>query len=272
MGYVSKLKSHALAARIASEKHLQSMGSMSAFGGIQLATVVDSTLSMAGHVNVVSHRLCDIVKELGAKHRNLEVAAGYYRDHDEGSSEEYDVLFYRNGEFQKHSCLEQLQSWLLAHANVQGGGDAEAMGAALAAVSRLKWTKANRVLVHVGDQPSHGYDEFYSPLSECPERITHEDILSMLKGSRVKAYMVQCRTIEQAAEQYQEIAHETGGRYIHFDGLSSTEDLLVIIEAAIIESTGGSVVKMLEDKKKSGKLTSGSAQLLLEAFNDQRGG
>lgn len=122
---------------------------------VNLLFMVDSTGSMAGHIDAVKTQVRDIVSNLHSSHPELQMYVGFlaYRDHcDEKSGQRFEVLSFT----QNLSSFESFVGSLRA----TGGGDtAEDIHGALQQAGRQNWSVGGaetRVLVHIGDAPCHG--------------------------------------------------------------------------------------------------------------------
>src|SRR5205823_429620 len=127
-------------------------GSMS--GGVDTAIVLDTTGSMAVHVNELRHRIAEIASEVSEVER-ARLGVVCFKDHGpEGEESHYLTLAHpltsRPAKLGKFLSSPRI-------APGQGGGGAEAVECALRAARQLAWRPgARKCLVLVGDKPPHG--------------------------------------------------------------------------------------------------------------------
>lgn len=219
-----------------------------------------------------------LLRRLADRHLGLGMCAGFYRDHDCPYPVEFSGAEpLERGKFVGRGSRHQVEQFLAERGFMDGNGTlVEALGAAMHYASHLPWSAYHRIIVHAGDQPSHGFITergipfgSHDSLDYCPLRLDHEKILATLKRSRVRCYMIRCGSSKAAEIQYREIAEATGGRYIDFASIDGAEYLATAIEASLIDATGGDATKFLQEQT-CRQLADGSAQrMLMDSFSPQ---
>ena len=243
---------------------------------VDLLSLVDATGSMLPEIELIRDQLAGLFTSLADnRHYAIRFSAAFYRDHDcERPFSFFPDTDGVDGAFISSASLTQLQAFLHECAFCEGNTSVvEALGAAMHYASELPWSAKKRVLVHLGDEPSHGYGGTnpYDSLELCPLRMTHDKILAALKRANVRCYMVRCgnRSVD-AEHQYRNIARETGGAYIDFEQLSSSEDLLAFIELSLAHATAQDIRSLVEAKQRAGALPRPSADALLLSFTESK--
>lgn len=245
---------------------------------VQLLTLIDATASMTGYLDAMTSHARNLLERMSQKHRGAGLSCAFYRDHDcinpfdfygEGASHQ--------GRFVGRSRIQSLQEFLETRGVPEGNQTTvEAMGAAMFHATSMPWSATTRVIVHAGDQPSHGYKTAHGmPYSEgdrldhCQLGMSHQKILECLKAAGVRCYMVRCGYCPAAEHQYRSIAKVTGGRFIDFAKVSNAQDFMVAIEAAMADATGGNARRLIENHQRNNALESSTVRALLESFEDK---
>src|SRR3954451_18364834 len=105
--------------------------------GFDAAFVLDTTGSMAVHVNELRHRIAEIAHEVGSEVERARLGVVCFKDHgDEGEASHYLTLAHP-----LTSRSEKLERFLASRrlAPGQGGGGAEAVECGLRAARALSW-------------------------------------------------------------------------------------------------------------------------------------
>lgn len=247
--------------------------------GVQVAILADATGSMASYIDAVREQAKTLLGRLAARHPGIGLACGFYREH---TCEEPFRFYGRGGptrgEFVSATGVAGLQAFLDDAGHTEGNSTSvEALGAGLYYTSRLPWVARHRVLVCVGDHASHGFSDAFVPewdgdydsIDLCELGMTHERILRCLKLAKLRCFMVRCGDNADAERQYRDIAARTGGRFVDFQGVEEANDLMVVVEAAIAESTGASARELIERKRREGLISGPSVTALLESFDEK---
>lgn len=258
------------------------MESASVSARIEASVMCDATVSMSPYIEAVKGKTRDLLRELGQQYPLIRLGCGFYRDHD--CSEPFNFFGGgepTNGEFVGVGDLPRLQAFLDEAGHTEGNStNVEALGAALFYASELPWRARHRVLVCVGDHASHGFADPYIPefqgdhdsIDLCELGMTHERIIACLKAAEMRCYMVRCGANADAERQYRDIARQTGGRFIDFQDVNSAQDLMVVVQAALTDATGGDARKLIEGKQRTGELAAPTVHALLESFDDNSRG
>ena len=245
---------------------------------VDYAFLIDATGSMLGVIDAVREYARESLEALSLNPAvDLRSGGGFYRDHDcNVPLQLFGKGLATDGELVGLDRLHELSAFLHTEGFTEGNEtEVEALGAALHYVARLPWNAPRRVLLHIGDHASHGFNPSltkeaawsHDSIDLCPLRMTQEKILAALKRANITCYMVRCGANVDAERQYRGIAKATGGAFIDFKDLGSVEDLIVIQELAILEAAGQSVLDMVEEKASRGQLKRPVVQALLEAFD-----
>ncbi len=125
------------------EKIISSM----AGGSIDIALVIDTTVSMKNDVNFIRKKLISIVKEHLKNFDTFRIGIVLYRDYKEA---------YLTREVDFLTDLAKVQ-WHLDHITVSGGRDIpEAVYEGLfSAVTGFDWAGDHRIIIQIGDAPPH---------------------------------------------------------------------------------------------------------------------
>lgn len=248
---------------------------------VQLLSLIDATASMTGYLDAMTSHARNLLERMSKQHRGIGMSCAFYRDHDcVNPFDFYGGGASHQGSFVGRSRIQSLQDFLKTHGVPEGNQTTvEAMGAAMFHASSMPWSATNRVIVHAGDQPSHGYKTAHGmPYSEgdsldhCQLGMSHRKILECLKAAGVRCYMVRCGHCPAAEQQYRSIAKVTGGRFIDFAKVSNAQDFMIAIEAAMTDATGGNARRLIERHQRTNALESSTVRALLESFPDQEGG
>merc|ERR1712217_247766 len=123
---------------------------------------MDCTGSMYDVLDTAKKHILKVVDETSKRFKGEKVrfAIVGYRDHDSpGRGNDSYVL----KEFDFTSNTSKMQN----HVNqfhVGGGGGAEAMCCAMAAAAEMAWDRNSRqIVILIGDQPPHGYEQHDDP-------------------------------------------------------------------------------------------------------------
>ena len=233
---------------------------------VDVAVLSDATGSMTNELAMVREKLCAFVGDLSERYTHLRLSAGFYRDHVP-AIKEYDIALYDSGKsFVPGAQAEHLQAFIHQHGKPDGGSDREDMGEALYRVAHLPWMARTRVVLHIGDQNSHGYGPRADGL--CRLNLTHDRLVKELTAAQVSVFMVQCAGELEVEKEYRALAQATGGRYLRFEELAACDEILVFLEAAIAAKSGGSVRALLAKRVAERRLAPSSQIPLLRAFNE----
>src|SRR4051812_17783217 len=154
---------------------------------LDTAIVLDTTGSMAVHVNELRHRIAEIASEVGSEVERARLGVVCFKDHG-AEGEESHYLTLAHPLTSRPAKLERFLSSPRIAAG-QGGGGAEAVECALRAARELAWRPdARKCLVLVGDKPPHGAG--IDSLEGCPRCVDWRDEVEGLARAGVRVHAV----------------------------------------------------------------------------------
>ncbi|CAG8758180.1 16962_t:CDS:1, partial [Racocetra persica] len=151
---------------------------------VDLCFVLDCTDSMSEHIAAAKNcilRVSNYVKNYGA---DIKLRFGFcgYRDYCD-RHDHIQILNFTNSH-------EEFRSYITNKVNVKGGRDIpeDVLGGLNAAITRMSWNSATRVLIHIGDAPPHGR-RFTNKNDEFPDGdpngLTAEKVLKTMKSNNI---------------------------------------------------------------------------------------
>ena len=130
--------------------------------------LMDCTNSMRKFVDEVKERIFETVRLLKVRFPNLKIRLAFvgYRDLNLPKDRQYSVLdFTDEEEFHEFVSLVQCE---------YGGDYCEDVLGGLQQITKLKWKQPVRIMIHVGDAPSHG-QRYHDLLESADYYYTHDN-------------------------------------------------------------------------------------------------
>ncbi|CAG8617434.1 1592_t:CDS:2 [Cetraspora pellucida] len=154
---------------------------------LDLCFVLDCTGSMSSHIEAAKEHILKVASYINSNNSNIEFWVGFcgYRDHSDGSG--------RLQIFDFTSSLEKFKMYLTNKVTAIGGNDEpeDVLGGLDAAITEMTWSNATRVIIHIGDAPSHG--RRFTNLSDNypdgdPNGLTAESVLRKMQSKKILYY------------------------------------------------------------------------------------
>ncbi|CAF1040935.1 unnamed protein product [Adineta steineri] len=117
---------------------------------VDLCFLMDCTNSMKKYIEEVKNRIFETVQSLKSRfsHLNIRLAFVGYRDLNLPADEQFSILDFTN-EKEFHSFVSMVKC-------ANGGDRCEDVLGGLQKITNLNWEQSVRILIHIGDAPSHG--------------------------------------------------------------------------------------------------------------------
>ncbi|KAE9375941.1 hypothetical protein N431DRAFT_332750 [Stipitochalara longipes BDJ] len=172
-----------------------------------LLFLIDTTGSMANHINAAKDQVRSIMKDIKLAFLNeaeIRFAVVGYKDHGDKPNIQY--LDFTSSVDRVHAFLNSLDAC--------GGNDApEDVLGGLRQALNTSWKQQTRCIVHIADAPPHGHtlqsspckDDRYPNPGGCPHGLTHEPLLKQMIGLKINYALLRINssTDRMAATFYQ---------------------------------------------------------------------
>ncbi|KAG9407387.1 hypothetical protein AC1031_002119 [Aphanomyces cochlioides] len=159
--------------------------SLKAAQEVYLAFVMDTTGSMAGHMDAVKSQVREIAAAFQREGLTLHVAFVGYKDHCDGPHH-FQILPFSTDVLRFERFVQAIPA--------EGGGDTpeDVLGALMACATQLTWTTdCTNVLFHIGDAPPHG-TQFWEGDDSLPhghpDDPSLQDLFGKLEEQNVRYY------------------------------------------------------------------------------------
>ncbi|KAF0484017.1 kinase-like protein [Gigaspora margarita] len=118
---------------------------------VDLCFVLDCTYSMSHHITAAKEHILKVANYVNKNNSNIKLWVGFcgYRDHTD--SDRLQILNFT-------SSLEKFKTYITNKVTAKGGDDLpeDVLGGLNAAITKMSWSNATRILIHIGDAPPHG--------------------------------------------------------------------------------------------------------------------
>ncbi|KAF0450818.1 kinase-like protein [Gigaspora margarita] len=151
---------------------------------VDLCFVLDCTSSMDGHIKAAKGHILKVANYVNSYNSNIKFWIGFcgYRDHCD--SDRLQIFDFTDS-------LEKFKIYITTKVTAIGGGDEpeDVLGGLNAAITRMTWSNATRVLIHIGDAPPHGrrfnnaVDDRYP--NGDPKGLTAESVLKKMQSKNI---------------------------------------------------------------------------------------
>lgn len=188
---------------------------------LQLLVMFDITGSMFENFEIVREKINEIANLLKEGIENFEMTIFAFRDH--GDEERYGNIYYAS-EFT--GSIEKIREKMQDIKKGGGGPNGlTCMEECLREASKLDWKNGySKAIVVIGDMPPHGV---LDAVSVCPNEINYQFEIEELAEKKISIYSVFCGRIKKVEMFYQEIAEDTGGRFLALSEINLLADILV---------------------------------------------
>ena len=142
---------------------------------VDVCFMMDCTTSMEEYIEEMKERIFETIKLLKSRFPNLNIRLAFvgYRDLNLPKDEQFSILDFTN---------EKVFYSFVSMVECDGGGDVcEDVLGGLEKTIQLNWKQSLRILIHIGDCPSHG--QLYHYLSEEEDDLLSYDANGLI-GSR----------------------------------------------------------------------------------------
>ncbi|CAG8622748.1 11010_t:CDS:1, partial [Dentiscutata heterogama] len=147
---------------------------------VDFCFVLDCTSSMTGYIEAAKNCILKVADYMKRTNPSISVYVGFcgYRDY----CDKKDRIQYLDFT----DSYEIFREYIENHVTAKGGDDVpeDVLGGLDAAITRMSWSNATRVILHIGDAPPHGrrfttmYDNY--PDGD-PTGLTAESVMSRMK-------------------------------------------------------------------------------------------
>ncbi|KAF2474959.1 uncharacterized protein BDR25DRAFT_301511 [Lindgomyces ingoldianus] len=177
---VLQLKQDMQAAGVESPKR-SSVGLFKKVCSTDLLFLIDTTGSMAGHINAAKEQVKSIVNDIEVtflNEANVRIAVVAYRDHSDNP----------NIQFLDFTDADRVRAFLNGLTAYGGGDEPEDVLGGIRQALNASWKQQTRCIIHIADAPPHGHslqnspiggDSYPKPGSE-PHRLKHETLLKQM--------------------------------------------------------------------------------------------
>ncbi|KAF0450822.1 kinase-like protein [Gigaspora margarita] len=187
---------------------------------VNLCFVLDCTMSMEGHITAAKKHILEVANYVNNYNSNINLWVGFcgYRDYYNGS-DRLQILDFTNS-------LEKFKTYITNNVRVMPNDDEteDVLGGLNAAITRMTWTYSTRIIIHIGDAPSHGrryytaaYDNYFAydnyPEGD-PNGLTAEYVLEKMQSKKILYYFGK---INDSTNVMLDIFRETIGEFPVFD-------------------------------------------------------
>ncbi|CAG8673493.1 2595_t:CDS:1, partial [Cetraspora pellucida] len=151
---------------------------------VDLCFVLDCTGSMTSYIETAKNCILKVTTYMKRVNPNITVCVGFcgYRDFSDGK-DRIQYLDFTNS-------YEKFGEYIKNNVKAKGGGDGpeDVLGGLDAAITKMSWSHATRVILHIGDAPPHGRK--FTSMSDSypggdPNGLTAESIMSKMQSSKI---------------------------------------------------------------------------------------
>ncbi|CAG8481464.1 10361_t:CDS:1 [Scutellospora calospora] len=151
---------------------------------VDLCFVLDCTSSMSCYIKAAKMHILSVIDYVNRNNSNIKLWIGFcgYRDHGDGCG--------RLQIFDFTSSHKKFQNYLSNKVIANGGNDfpEDVLGGLYAATTRMTWSNATRILIHIGDAPPHGrrftnFDDIYP--NGDPNGLTAEFVFDKMRSNNI---------------------------------------------------------------------------------------
>ncbi|KAF0388234.1 kinase-like protein [Gigaspora margarita] len=151
---------------------------------VDLCFVLDCTFSMECHIKAAKEHILKVANYVNSYNSNIKFWIGFcgYRDHRD--KERLQIFDFTNS-------LEKFKKYITTKVVANGGDDLQedVLGGLNAAITKMTWSNATCVLIHIGDAPPHGrryYTFAYDNYPEGdPKGLTAESVLKKMQSKNI---------------------------------------------------------------------------------------
>ncbi|KAF0424728.1 kinase-like protein [Gigaspora margarita] len=184
-GTDSRLDSRITALREKREKVINStLQKVKLTRNVDLCYVLDCTASMDNYIEAAKNCILKVTNYMKRINPSISIHVGFcgYRDHCDGK----DRIQYLNFT----DSYEKFSDYIKNNVKATGGGDGpeDVLGGLDAAISQMSWSRATRVILHIGDAPPHGrqFTSMYDNYPEGdPNGLTAENVMKKMQSSKI---------------------------------------------------------------------------------------
>ena len=222
---------------------------------LDVAFMMDCTGSMSKYIDQTKENIEFIVNSIKEEFKNkVRIAFVGYRDHENGDNR-IESLFFTEDVSEFKGFVEEVKA--------TGGGDrAEDVLGGLEAVTKLKWSCKNKVLIHVADAPQHGRrfhdlgkkaDRYYD---KEPRGLNTENLLDKIKHLNVKYFFAKINN--STDKMIKEFNHVAGYNLVKNIKLKSPDLIAHLVLKSITQTLEESISVTIRNTQLS---TDGSGKL-----------
>ncbi|KAF0426412.1 kinase-like protein [Gigaspora margarita] len=152
---------------------------------VDLCFVLDCTGSMESHITAAKDHILKVAAYVNQNNSNIKFCVGFcgYRDYSDDINEHLQIFDFTNS-------YEKFKTYITSKVTAKGGDDIpeDVLGGLNAAITRMTWSNATRILIHIGDAPPHGrnytrdYDKY--PKGD-PKGLTAKRVLRRMQSNKI---------------------------------------------------------------------------------------